>query len=44
MIDYLKGNFVLPDHRGEKKYRLWDEMEYDYRLIEEQVKINAGLQ
>lgn len=43
MIGYLKNNYQLPDHRGEQRYRLWEEMEYDYSIIEEQVSINAGL-
>lgn len=44
MIVYLKENYLLSDHRGEQKYRLWEEMEYDYSLVEAEVKANAGLQ
>ena len=44
MIDYLKDNYQLADHRGDQKYRLWEEMEYDYSLVEEQVKANAGME
>lgn len=43
MIGYLKEHYQLTDHRGEKKYRLWEEMEYDYSLIKKQVKSNAEL-
>ena len=44
MIGYLKTNYQLADHRGDQKYRLWEEMEYDYSLIEARVKVNAGMQ
>ena len=43
MINYLKNNYQLVDHRGDRKYLLWDEMEYDYDLIEEQIKTSVGL-
>lgn len=43
MINYLKNNYQLVDHRGDRKYLLWDEMEYDYNLIEEQIKTSVGL-
>lgn len=41
--EFLITNFQFADRRGDKKYRLWEEMEYDYSLVEEQVKANAGL-
>lgn len=44
LLRYLKEDFTFIDHRGDQKYRLWEEMEYDYSRIEEQVKENAGLQ
>ena len=44
MITYLQDKYELEDHRGDKRYRLWEEAEYDYSLIEQQVKQNAGLQ
>lgn len=44
MIHYLKEHYSFDDHRGDKRYRLWEEMEYDYSVIEEQVKANAGIQ
>ena len=43
MTAYLKKNYSLEDHRGDRRYRLWEEMEYDYETVEEQVKKNAGI-
>lgn len=43
MITYLEENYSLENHKGDKKYRLWEEMEYDYETVEEQVKKNAGI-
>lgn len=40
---YLKEHYSFEDHRGDSRYRLWEEMEYDYEKVETQVKTNAGI-
>ncbi len=44
MTAYLQERYQLVDHRGDRRYHIWEEMEYDYGLIEEQVKANAGME
>lgn len=35
--NYLKENYIIEDHRGDKKYHQWDE---DYKLLEQIVQEN----
>lgn len=44
LAEYLVQQYALKDHRGEKKYTLWEEMEYDYARIEKEVRANVAEQ
>lgn len=37
---YLKDNYDLTDHRGDSRYSLWQNNDYDYSVIEEEVDRN----
>ena len=41
LIDYLKENYTLEDHRGDRKYDLWNQNKYDYNILDMQIKENT---
>lgn len=40
LIQILKNNHNLVDHRGERKYKLWEKADFDYNLIEKEMHEN----
>lgn len=40
MADYLQTNYAFTDHRGDKKYKLWEENTFDYEEIRQEVIYN----
>lgn len=41
LIDYLKENYTLEDHRSDRKYDLWNQNKYDYNILDMQIKENT---
>jgi len=41
--DYLHNEYSLPDHRGEGRYYLWEENNYNYNSAEQAAREAAGL-
>lgn len=39
LTDYLVENYDLDDHRGNKRYLIWENREFDYQIIEERINI-----
>lgn len=40
MAEYLRTHYDFEDHRGDKKYNLWEENTFDYEKIRQEVKYN----
>ena len=36
--EYLKNNYQLQDHRGDKRYALWENNDFDYDAISDKMK------
>lgn len=36
--DYLQKNYPLTDHRGDDRYRLWAQSDYDYDAVEKRIQ------
>lgn len=43
LIDYLQTNYDLEDHRGDKRYDLWENNKYDYNILDEEIRKNAEI-